>query len=449
MQHSIPCCAFLRFKGKHVTDLVTTLANGLQVILREVHTAPVISFWLAYRIGSRNERTGQTGISHWVEHMMFKGTEKFPPGVLDREIDRAGGQWNAFTSTDYTMYYATLPANRIQIALEAEADRMVNASFDEEETESERTVIISERQGSENSPTFWLNEEVRAAAFRVHGYHHTIIGDMADLESMTRNDLYTHYRQYYTPSNAMIVAVGAFNTDEMLTQIESEFGALPSGEAPQLFIRPEPEQQGERRVTVERPGMTAFLSIAHHVPESTHDDWFSLEVVDNVLTGAGSGIDNKTSRLFKALMKTGIAAGIDGGLSESIDPYLYEITVTLNDGYTHEEAETIVLAEIERIQQDGITQKELDKAKKQAKAAFAYSTESVTNQAFWLAQSAMLGDLQWYDTFLERLNAVTLDDVQEAAQTYLVPRRRITGLLVPTGVDETEFYEDAEAEVMA
>lgn len=137
-----------------MTDLVSTLANGLQVILREVHTAPVISFWLAYRIGSRNERTGQTGISHWVEHMMFKGTEKFPAGALDREIDRAGGQWNAFTSTDYTMYYATLPANRINIALEAEADRMANAIFDIEETESERTVIISERQGSENSPTF-------------------------------------------------------------------------------------------------------------------------------------------------------------------------------------------------------------------------------------------------------------------------------------------------------
>ena len=189
IQHSTLGCVFLSFKGKHVTDLVTTLANGLQVILREVHTAPVISFWLAYRIGSRNERTGETGISHWVEHMMFKGTEKFPPGALDREIDRAGGQWNAFTGTDYTMYYATLPANRIQIALEAEADRMVNAIFDEEETESERSVIISERQGSENNPTFWLNEAVRATAFHVHGYHHTIIGDMADLESIARDGI--------------------------------------------------------------------------------------------------------------------------------------------------------------------------------------------------------------------------------------------------------------------
>lgn len=432
-----------------MTDLVHTLANGLQVILREVHTAPVISFWVAYRVGSRNERTGQTGISHWTEHMLFKGTEQFPAGVLDREIDRAGGQWNAFTSTDYTMYYATLPANRIELALQAEADRMANALFDAEETESERTVIISERQGSENSPTFWLNEEVRAAAFRVHGYHHTILGDMADLETITRDDLYNHYRTYYTPSNAVIVAVGAFDANEMLAQIESHFADIPAGETITPFVRPEPEQQGERRVKVERPGMTAFLSIAHHVPDSTQDDWFNLEIIDSALTGAGSGIENKTSRLYKALVKTGIAASIDGGMSETIDPYLYEITVTLNDGFTHQEAEDAILAEIERIQVEGISQKELDKAKKQAKASFAYSSESVTNQAYWIAQSAMLGDLHWYDNFLDRLNAITLEDVQATAQKYLIARHRVTGLLVPTGIDEAEYYEDDVEEALA
>ena len=431
-----------------MTDLVHTLANGLQVILREVHTAPVISFWVAYRVGSRNERTGQTGISHWTEHMLFKGTEQFPAGVLDREIDRAGGQWNAFTSTDYTMYYATLPANRIELALQAEADRMANALFDAEETESERTVIISERQGSENSPTFWLNEEVRAAAFRVHGYHHTILGDMADLETITRDDLYNHYRTYYTPSNAVIVAVGAFDANEMLAQIESHFAHIPAGDKITPFVRPEPEQQGERRVKVERPGMTAFLSIAHHVPDSTQDDWFNLEIIDSALTGAGSGIENKTSRLYKALVKTGIAASIDVGMSETIDPYLYEITVTLNDGYTHQEAEDTILAEIERIQVEGISQKELDKAKKQAKASFAYSSESVTNQAYWIAQSAMLGDLHWYDNFLDRLNAITLEDVQATAQKYLIARHRVTGLLVPTGIDEAEYYEDDVEEAL-
>lgn len=431
-----------------MTDFVRTLKNGLQVILREVHSAPVISFWVAYRVGSRNERTGQTGISHWVEHMMFKGTDLFPAGVLDREIDRAGGMWNAFTSTDYTMYYATLPAERIGLAMAAEADRMVNAIFDEDEVESERTVIISERQGSENSPMFWLNEEVRAAAFRVHGYHHTILGDMVDLETMSRDNLYQYYRQHYAPSNAIIVAVGSFEAEAMFAEIEATFGHLPTETKVTPFNRPEPPQQGERRIKVERPGMTRFLSIAHRVPACTHEDWFKLEVVDSILTGAGGSIENKTSRLYKALIKTGIAANINGGMSETIDPYLYDITVTLNDGYTHEDAERIILHEIERIQDEGITQKELDKAKKQARASFAYSTESVTNQAYWLAQSAMLDDLQWYDKFLERLNAVTLDDVQSAAQAYLVAKRRITGLLIPTGVDESALEEESVAEAL-
>ena len=210
--------------GETVTDLRHhTLDNGLTVLLKEVHSAPVISWWLAYRVGSRNEPTGKTGISHWVEHMMFKGTEEFPAGVLDREIDRAGGQWNAFTSMDATKYYETLPADKIDIAMRAEADRMSNAIFAAEETESERTVIISERQGAENQPTFWLQEELRGAAFRVHGYHHEIIGDETDLRTMTRDDLYGHYRRHYQPGNAAVVAVGAFDSDEMLAKIEGLF----------------------------------------------------------------------------------------------------------------------------------------------------------------------------------------------------------------------------------
>lgn len=410
-----------------------TLDNGLTLYLKEVHAAPVISFWVAYRVGSRNEPTGKTGISHWVEHMMFKGTERFPAGVLDREIDRSGGEWNAFTSTDYTMYYETLPADRIDLALEAERDRMTNARFDPDETESERTVIISERQGSENSPTFWLKEELRAAAFRVHGYHHMILGDMTDLQSLTRDDLYGHYRQHYTPQNAVIVCVGAFKADEMADKIEAVFGDVPPGEPVSSFMREEPPQQGERRVSVQRPGDTAVLSLAHRVPEATHADWFALEVLDSVLTGSNSS-DNKTTRLYRSLVKSSLAASVSGGLSESIDPYLYTINVTLNDGHTPDEAEAVVLDEIQQVQQNGISADELTRARKQARASFAYATESVTNQAYWLAQSAMLGDIQWFDTYLERLAAVTPDDVQRVAQTYLVPARRTVGYLLPDTV---------------
>lgn len=415
---------------------IRTLDNGLTVILREVHSVPVVSFWVSYRVGSRNERTGQTGISHWVEHMMFKGTDKYPAGVLDKLVDRVGGQWNAFTSMDCTMYYLTLPADHIELALSAESDRMLGALFDPEETESERTVITSERRDNENRPMFWLTEELRAAAFRVHGYHHTIIGDMVDLHRMTRDELYAYYRRHYTPANAVVTVVGAFDTADMLEKITAYYGDLPADSAPELFTRPEPPQSGERRVTVERPGTTAFVTIGHRVPSALDDDWFKLEIMDSILTGAGGGIDQKTSRLYQALVKTGIAASVSGGLSETIDPYLYNISATVNDGRTLAETEAAILAQIERIQQDGITDTELQRAHKQARAAFAYATESITNQAYWLAQSAMIGDVYWFETFLDRLATVTRDDVQDVARRYLKPQGRITGWLVPTETDE-------------
>lgn len=415
---------------------VHTLPNGLTVILREVHSAPVISWWVAYKIGSRNERTGQTGISHWLEHMMFKGTPRYQQGELDRLIDRAGGQWNAFTSMDHTMYYETMPSDRIELALDAEADRMMNALFEPEEVESERTVVISERRDNENSPTFWLNEELRAAAFRVHGYHHAIIGDMTDLYSMTRDDLIAHYGAHYRPSNAVAVAVGDFDTAEMLAKIEQYYSDLPADPAPTLFTRPEPEQQGERRVVVERPGHTAFVRVAYRTPPATDPDWFALTMLDSVLTGPDGNIDNKTSRLYRRLVTTGIAAGISGSLEETIDPYLYNIGATVSDGRTLEETEALILEEIQRVQADGITLAELEKAKKQARASFAYAAERITNQAYWLAQSAMFGDLHWFDTFIERMNAVTLENVQDAAQRYLTSRTRVVGWLVPTGMED-------------
>jgi zinc protease len=407
-----------------------TLSNGLRIILKEVHSAPVISWWVAYRIGSRNEPSGQTGISHWVEHMMFKGTPKFPAGVLDKAIDRIGGNWNAFTSTDYTMYYETLPADQVRVAMEAEADRMVNAQFDPEEVESERTVIISERQGNENRPTFWLGEQMRATAFRVHGYHHEIIGDLTDLHSITRDDLYAHYQRHYTPSNATIIAVGAFDTASMLAQIEELYGGLPTHPQPHLFNRPEPEQMGERRIVVERPVQTGFVRVAYRVPPATHDDWFKLEILDNILTGSGGGIDNKTTRLYQALVKSGLTAGISGGLQESIDPYLYTFTMTLNADTTHDHAEKVLFEQLARVQNEGVTAHELQRAKKQARAAFAYGTESVSNQAYWLAQSAILGETDWFERYIHRLESVTLADIQQVAQHYLTAKNRTVGWLV-------------------
>jgi zinc protease len=425
------------------------LSNGLTVLLKEQHSAPVISWWVLYRVGSRNERTGQTGVSHWVEHMMFKGTDRFPAGELDKAISREGGSWNAQTSMDYTAYFETMPADRIDLGLQLESDRMVNARFLSDEVDSERTVIISEREGSENSPVFWLGEEVRSSAFRVHGYHHEIIGDMSDLHTMTREDLYGHYRKHYMPNNAIAVAVGDFHTDAMLKRIEELYGGIPAGEKPQLFSRSEPEQFGERRVMVERPGSgsTAFLEMAYRAPAATEDDWFKLAILNSILTGPsgmGGGIDNKTSRLYKAMVETELAVDVDGGLMPSIDPYLYDLMVTLRDGRTLEEVEAALNTQLVRIANENITQAELDKARKQARALFAYSTERVTAQAFWLAFAENFDTYIWFDHYVSRLEAVTIADVRDVAERYLRPQNRTVGWLIPTGGGEDGAYEEDE-----
>lgn len=414
------------------------LDNGLTILLKEVHTAPVASWWVLYRVGSRNERTGQTGISHWVEHMLFKGTPRFPAGTLDEAIERVGGVWNAQTSFDYTAYFETLPAQHIGLALEIEADRMQNALFDPAEVEAERTVIISERQGSENSPTFWLHEETRAAAFRVHPYHHPIIGDMADLRTITRDELYAHYQTYYAPNNAVAVAVGAFDSAELLRQIETLYSAIPRRPDPPPVTRTEPPQQGERTVRVERPGNASYIYLAYRAPEAAHPDWIRLAVVDSILAGAsapgGDSIGNRTSRLYRALVETELAAGVGGGLYPSVDPYLFSIMVTVRDGRTPEEVQDALDREIARVSAGEVSQAELDKAKKQARALFAYGTESVTGQAFWLAFAENFAGYSWYEDYLSRLDAVTLDEVQDAAARYLRRSQRTVGWFIP--VDE-------------
>jgi zinc protease len=415
---------------KHVLD------NGLTVLLKEVHTAPVISWWVLYRVGSRNEETGWTGVSHWVEHMMFKGTDKFPAGVLDRVIDREGGAWNAQTSFDYTAYFETMPASRIDLALEAEADRMQHALFRPDEIEAERTVIISERQGSENSPTFWLHEETRMAAFREHPYRHQVIGEMADLHTITRDDLYTHYRTYYVPNNAIAVAVGDFDTSEMLARIEELYGDIPAVPNVPPVTCVEPSQEHERTVRVEREGNASYVYLAYRAPEATHPDWFKLKLVDSVLAGAsapgGNSIGNRTSRLYKALVQTELASNVGGAIYPSIDPYLFNIMATVRDGQTPEAVQAALDAEIERLAAGDITQDELDKARKQARALFAYGTEGVTGQAFWLAFSENFSSYTWYENYLDYLEGVTLEDVRQAARQYLRRSQRTVGWFIPT-----------------
>src|SRR3990172_6336381 len=239
-----------------MTPFITELDNGLRVLLLESHSAPVASFWVWYGVGSRNEIPGWTGISHWVEHMLFKGTPTHPKGVLTRAIERLGGRWNAFTSWDVTAYHEVLPAEHLPFAIGLEADRMRHTLFEPEEVESERTVIISEREGAENFPTSHLSEEVNALAFKVHSYRYPVIGWKSDLRRMTRDDLYRHYRTYYHPRNALVVAVGAFDTPQVLPQIRQAFGEIDSGpEIPPVL----PEEPPQELARVKRQAKAQFV----------------------------------------------------------------------------------------------------------------------------------------------------------------------------------------------
>jgi zinc protease len=417
----------------------TTLSNGLKVLLKEIHTAPLVSSWVWYRVGSRDEVNGRTGVSHWVEHMQFKGTDQFPSSVLDKAISREGGYWNAFTYLDWTTYFETMPADKIDLALRLEAYRMVNSKFDEDEVASERTVVISEREGNENEPQFLLGEAVQGAAFCVHGYHHEVIGDLADLHSMTREDLYEHYKAYYIPNNAIVAVAGDFETGQMLARIKELYESIPEGKEPARLARPEPEQKGEVRLSVEGPGETTYVQVCYRFPNASHPDFFPLTVLDSLLAGPsnlnffGGGISNKTSRLYRAMVDKELAVGLSGGAQATIDPYLYNISMTIHPQRKPEEALSALDDEIKRIQEELVSEDEIARAIKQARAIFAYGSENITNQGFWMGYAEMFADYNWFLTYLDNLAAVTPADVQRVAQGYLQPRSRVVGTYIPSG----------------
>lgn len=429
-----------------MTDQITkvTLDNGLQVMLKEIHTAPIISHWVWYRVGSRDEIPGRTGISHWVEHMQFKGTPQFPAGVLDKAISREGGVWNAFTYFDWTTYFETMPAEKIDLALRLEVDRMVNSVIEPNEVESERTVIISERQGHENEPLFQLGEALQAAAFRVHPYHHEVIGDMADLLTITRDDLYGHYRRYYTPSNALIAISGDFETDSMLKRIEELYSSLPKGEQIKRHTRPEPEQKGEHKLTIEGPGETTFLEVVYRAPNAANPDFFPYVVLDSLLTGPsglnmfGGGISNATSRLYQQLVEGELAVSVRGSLPVTIDPFIYTITITVHPTSNVDAVLSVIDEQIEQLQQEPPKPEVLERAVKQARALFAYGSESISNQAFWMGFSEMFDNYEWFTEYLERLEHVSPEDVQRVAQAYMTRKNRIIGVYEPTSGTEVQ-----------
>jgi zinc protease len=414
-----------------------TLDNGLTILTKELHHVPLVSHWVWYRVGSRNEVKGKTGISHWVEHMQFKGTPRYPINVLDQAISRDGGVWNAMTSLDWTTYFETLPSHKIDIALDLEADRMLNSIFDKEETELERTVVISEREGNENEPLFRLGEAVQHAAFESHPYRNQVIGELEDLKTISREGLFQHYRDYYAPNHALIAIAGDFDTAQVLKKISELYGGIKQQDAADSIPDPEPVLHKSQKIEIEGPGDTIYLQLSYRSPAADSDDFFALSVIDSLLSGPsslsmmGGGVSNKTSRLYQALVEKELAVSISGGVQATIDPYLYELLAILPPEKSTDAALKTIDREITRMQQEKVSPQELARAVKQAKALFAYGSESITNQAFWLGYASMFADHTWFETYIQRIEQVSPGQILEFAQRWLDPDHRIIGIYRP------------------
>ena len=417
-----------------------TLDNGLKVLVQEEHTAPLASVWCWYRVGSKDERPGLTGISHWCEHMNFKGTTNIPRDQVKGIIEQFGGTWNGYTWIDQTTYLETATTDALDRMLFIEAERMANCLYHPDDCESERTVIISELQGGENDPDQLLEQEVTADAFKAHPYGHPTIGWISDLQAMTRDDLYGYYRRYYVPNNATVVVVGDVDSDDALKRIDRHFGSIaPGAEVPRLRTA-EPEQTGERRLTIRKEGTTAYLKVAYHAPGVSDPGFVPLLVLDAVLTGA-KGLNlwssfrvpppQRRARLYRALVERRLASAVNGALLPTEQPFLYTVSVTATEGTPLATVEAALVEELGRVSREGITGEELIKAKAQLKARLVFDNDSVTNIAHQLGYFETIGGDEVLQNIQPRIAAVTREDVFRAARTVLTPSNRTVGWFDP------------------
>ncbi len=404
-------------------------ANDLAVLLLEDHSAPVLTVMVTYRVGSRNEVTGTTGATHLLEHLMFKGSTNFHPGIgkgFDTLMDSIGGINNATTSYDRTNYYENLPSNHLDLALQLEADRLRGLLLREEDRQPEMTVVRNEFERDENDPASALFKEIGATAFIAHPYHHPVIGWRSDIEKVSIEKLREFYDTFYWPNNATITLIGDFQSTAALTLIRKYFGAIPRSPKPipQVYTE-EPAQSGPRRVTVRRPGELGVVNVAYKVPPATHADHAPLEVLGAVLS------DGKTSRLYRALIDTNLAIGANAGKDFVRDPSLFLLSGMLAPGTTHDQVEKVLLAEIEKVKQTGVTPAEVSRAVNKLLAGIAYARDGSFAIAGQINEPIAVGDWTLYLTQLDALSAVTAAEVQRVAQAHFKEDQSTTGWFVP------------------
>jgi zinc protease len=419
---------------EHVLD------NGLRVLIQEVHTAPLATVWGWYRVGSKDEGPGVTGVSHWVEHMNFRGSTNIPREKVKGIIERFGGYWNGYTWIDQTTYTETATRDALDHMLFIESERMGSCLYDPADCEAERTIIISELQGGENDPDTLLDQELTATAFHAHTYRHPTIGWLSDLQTMTRDDLYGHYRRFYVPNNATLVIVGDIDADAAMRDVVKRFGRIPAGEIGRRTKTKEPEQLGQRRVTVSKAGTTAYLKIAHHAPAGDEAEFVPLLVLDTVLTAA-KGVNlwasfktqppQRSARLYPALVNTVLASGLCGTIDPTNEPFVYTISATATAGTPLERVEEAAIAAIDRVAREGITPQELTKAKTQLRARLVFENDSITNIAHQLGYFATVGRWQDFHALPGRIEAVTLEQVTQVAAKRLTRMSRTIGWFSP------------------
>ena len=416
--------------GEHI-DRVEVLDNGLTVIIRPVPGVPQVSVWVTYRIGSAYERTGTTGSTHWVEHMLFKGGGKLAKGDIDRLISRLGGKFNGFTDKDWTMYYETIPAEHLETALFVEAERMRNASFDPKEFAAERTVVISEREGAENQPEFLVEEELWATAFHLHPYHWLPIGYKQDLEGMGRDEVYEYYLRHYAPNNGILTIVGGVDPEATLALVRRYFGSFRPEMVPRTPPLAEPSQSGERTSEIHRPGPVNYLALGWKIPAWGHEDLPKIVMMSAVLGGwrgynffAAGSWEPRANRLYRGLVEAKLATVVKSGFEMRRDPSLFAISATLAPGVDHGEVEKKVDAIVERLHEKPPASTEIERARELIRAWSRYEVDGVEFQGFMISQLEVLNSRDSFPGFLQAVERVTADDIQAAAQRYLTDRTR-------------------------
>ena len=404
------------------------LDNGLKVLMLEDHKSPAVTFQVWYRVGGRNEKDGKSGLAHFLEHMMFKGTPTTKPEEYSRIIAKNGGRSNAFTTSDCTVYFATMSREKINFELELEADRMANALLGDTYFEPEKKVIQEERRlRTEDNPASALSEVASAVAFTIHPYRRPVVGWMEDIQNLTRQDLVDFYKLYYAPNNAFIVVVGDFSTDEILPKIKAAFGKIPRGAEPPKVQVTEPEQRGERKVNLKKEAELPFVLQFYHAPNLKSPDSFALDLLSVVLAGG------RSSRLYHELVyQKRLVRGVDADYSGvSVDPMGFSIDTQLLPGIEPANVEREMDRLVDKLKSELISERELQKAKNQIEAAFVFAQDSIYGQAMKIGFYEVAGGWRQMDGYLDGIRKVTREDIRRVAKQYLDRDRRTVGTLIP------------------